>query len=950
MNEFINYRHIKIIHLVVYDGLVSSQVPKDAQGSQPGFDRLCGLKIRSQPKGPTGLDSVFRNKSFQYDQHLSNEHFGEFLNNNDIESVKTFLSDLYKTIIEPDIALAMKTLEMEIETAKQFRNRLKSMFNKNNTERMTQYGNFSWKLLTHLHLAGLRMISGRYFEAFKEYHEFISHSEKIYSLSIQRVDAYFTSSLGLTDGFRSGIADTIRNIPQSKSVRHLMLVPGFASEMHASENEWEEAIFLLGKMITKIRNLWKGDDNKKALFLAMVYERYSALVAVSKPRKSLESLSRAASIYEIAKQLGHSLRCYIWLTKALPSDSWCFLWQKSVLQKAVCLYHLTQFKRAISDCKDLLALPNLSPSLHQDVVSSFWAPFNDNPKLSKEGVHVNSLLEVKGLKVIDTTSPEFYPELNKRDFVSLMAEVDEWLKKQYSRSFSKTLDSWYEDDSLPTAKRAHHTIGVGREINIVIVLHNRYLFTVHLDRARLDVDYSTSPPNNNNSESQENSNNSNFEVINANPIQSDKYEIQNISSFNVREETGKKKPTSIPLKFKALVPGYFSIHRFLKNYWGFVNTEVECGPIVLHAVPEYPNATLRLENFTKNALEGQCFSFYVVLRNEGDNPLRNAMVAFDNINTVFSFSGAPIQKLEKCMMISFPEIQPHNERALKLFLHPATAGEYKLHFIAYSNGIKCGFITAELQVASPFLLTAEYIPDSGVIHCTWSGMKKALSGIQLQGVINRNGQILYSFGAEKPLYYDETQSFISLVDRFQNSNTSSDKILSEQEKAWRVHLIGDKEWAIMYKVENTKIIGQTTLNIIKPKDQKYKFSLNMPLSAKVGQTVTIQLKLIQYNPENEISENSASSDSLKNIPKDINSLEHPIYVRPDFISDIYGILGCRWVGKTSAKLEKESGYQCEFHLHAVSPGIYTISTLKVSEMPNFADVTTSTLSCSIHII
>ena len=163
--------------------------------------------------------------------------------------------------------------------------------------------------------------------------------------------------------FRESIIEIMRDINYANSLRFLMMVPLLSVEFHASVNEKGDAYTLMKHAIMKITLFWNGNIPMKSLFLALFNERMAGLC--SDRKKSLFLTSRAAYLYKIAGQLPHAIRCYIWLQRGLPNQSWQLLSQTAWYQKASLLCSLTQYDRGFNDWKELLALPNLSESLQE---------------------------------------------------------------------------------------------------------------------------------------------------------------------------------------------------------------------------------------------------------------------------------------------------------------------------------------------------------------------------------------------------------------------------------------------------------------------------------------------------------------------------------------------------------------------------------------------------------
>jgi hypothetical protein len=137
------------------------------------------------------------------------------------------------------------------------------------------------------------------------------------------------------------------------------MVPVVAMEFHA------DAIMLCRKVIFKVAQLWTGNFEMKRPFMALFYERLAALI--ENPKRSFFATAQAPMYYAQANQAPYRLRCLIWMVQALRHDNWVLLYQHAWLEKAKILYAMKQWQRAIEDCRGLLALKDLHPSLQEHI-------------------------------------------------------------------------------------------------------------------------------------------------------------------------------------------------------------------------------------------------------------------------------------------------------------------------------------------------------------------------------------------------------------------------------------------------------------------------------------------------------------------------------------------------------------------------------------------------------
>jgi hypothetical protein len=351
---------------------------------------------------------------------------------------------------------------------------LKGLFKQKPVDPLTDHLGVPHRKIVYMRLASLYFTLGQYGQARKNYKSFISslHEGQFPELRVHAQFLCAMASLRLPNGgslFKEGIHDVMRVISQAKSVRFLLMVPSIGSEFLAQNGERREAMLLCREAIDKIGRLWSGNPELKAVMLALFYERLAGLT--DRPRHSALATHRAAGFYRQGNQPTHTLRCQIWVLKVLPRNSWVLLYQQIGLEKAATLCTLKQWKRAQTHCKELLALPNLDVSLHEDVISQFWSPFND-PSLVKDQVSVpiNPLLDIRGIEMLDKTAPQYWG-LAGDDFRKLILEFDGWFRNKLIVARDISFDSSWDDDSQRRATLVR-SVGVGDEVRQIIGLAN----------------------------------------------------------------------------------------------------------------------------------------------------------------------------------------------------------------------------------------------------------------------------------------------------------------------------------------------------------------------------------------------------------------------------------------------------------------------------------------------
>jgi tetratricopeptide (TPR) repeat protein len=448
MGEFVS--DIPIIRIVVYDGLITSQPPPDCSAPKGAFDSLFGLCFRTRRlTSPGPIAPVDLRTFFQYDEQLlASPNLCGYIGNADVEAARSVLKSI-ATIVRPKLDQLIRTHEFEVDSGKHIGARLKGFFTKKAPERITDHLGIPWRKAVHLRLAGLYFCRQEFEQARKNYRAFISslHEGQFLELKVSAQFLCAVASILLPGGaalFREGIKDVVQTIATAKSIRFLLMVPIVACEFHADAGEYNDATTLCRKAIAKITQLWTGNLEMKVVMLALFHERLAGMTR--DPRRSAFATARAAMLYRQGNQPPHALGCLIWLTRVLPRETWVMLYQYAWLEKANVLCLLKQWHRALTDCKELLALKNLHPLLHEPVISRFWSPFNDS-SLSKDQlvVTIGSLLEVRSLTITDKTVAEYWG-FEAGEFRDVITEFDAWFRQKLKMTKDVSFDAWWDDD------------------------------------------------------------------------------------------------------------------------------------------------------------------------------------------------------------------------------------------------------------------------------------------------------------------------------------------------------------------------------------------------------------------------------------------------------------------------------------------------------------------------
>ena len=892
MVEYVD--QIPVVNIVVWDGLIVSQRPEELSKGPGTFDALFGLSMRSRRMdSPGAIDPVTLRNMFQYDQALlNNKNLCGYLSDADLETARKLITDLH-AVVKEKIAALIKEFEGEIENSKQLGTRLKGFFNKKTPEKVTKYQGLPWKKVIYLRLAGLYMVTHQYDTARKYFKLFNSSIKEVAagkegSFAYLRLFAMFMAAMASyipqgSSAFQQQILEVMQHIGQANNTRFFLMVPSLALEFHAEAGEIVDACALCRKAIAKIAGKWSGNVLLKKMIIALFYERLAGLSP--DPRYSVLQTAKAELCYVEAKQSAHALRCLIWMFRVLPRDTWDLLSQNVWYEKAKILCELKQWSRGLLNCKDLLALPNLDWSLHEKVISLFWTPYNDSglPKDQLQ-VRVNSLLEVKSLTMLDKTSAEFWG-FPPGEFSRVITEFDDWCRSEISKSRSVTFDSWYETDETRRTTQVRK-VRVGGHVLLDIELSNRYKFSVHLDRAVLRADYEGSAA-----------------------ADEKKYEINEVHSKNIPGMTNKT--THLQFKFTPLVEGHFSVNTFEKNYWGYVDTEIECGPIQFQAIRDVPALSIEILNFPTHAYDGQCQKFEIMIKNVGDSVASGLAVVFDDPRSMVTLNKENTVELAGLTIVKVPGALDIGESCKVPMVFVARKdGQGTYRFFAASHGIRCAFAKREVDVTMAATFSDKFIAKMddtacNAYHCT---VVSNVDGLEILGLMNTNHRLVKSMMIEpgRKLKKGETFSFMGL------SSEETDTELEE----WRVGLMDSSKMAIVYLIEGLDLPLQKNLHV---NDRKttYHVKIDMPHLVTAGTRAECTLKLLSADPE-------------KVYYIEPGNFIHLDVTRPAARGmDIQST--CRWFGMTRAALNKENDFTAKFLFKPLQYGIYEIQSVNVSE-------------------
>lgn len=874
MKEFLTT--IPIVKVVVYDTLVSSDAPKEMTQGRGSFEEVIAFPFRTRTaKSTTTPDMVVARNLFRFDGHIINDpKFCQYLTDLDFTNSRNAVTRLYE-VVEKYIKRTISARMFEIEEQNKFSNSVKNFFKSKNSvpERVTHVYQIPWKKIIYSQLASLFLITGKYADAQKNYDLFIKNLDNQPTL---RANAHFIVALTHlvlpmqgSQQFKKDVIDILSYIASTNNLRLILFVPMLAIEMHSAVGEDDLALGLCKKLLDNIRRLWQGASHNKILITALAYERFAGLTR--NDHKSWSYTSFALSLYKQCGQHAHALRCAIWLMKVLPKDNWPLIYQNVWLDKTVELFILGQGARSLMECKELLSLRNLQPWLHEKTISQFFAPYND-PSMSKSvlNIRINPLVEVKGLRMIDSSTPEFFG-FDKSEFTLVERDVDSWHSIRLDRSFTKSIEHW--DAVTPISSKK--VIGLDQKVFFVITLYNRYKFTVHLDTSVLVPEYTGKATG-------------------------DKiFEIDSVNNKDIKDY----KCTDIKYGFTAHEEGDYKIAKFAKNYWGYVDTEIECGPLNFSVVKGFPQISLTIEGLPEKVIAWQCIRFNAVVENRGEFPIKSFSIAFDHPHSITYAGGT--ESIGECSVVTIQEeLLPGNKYNVPLIFRATKLNDNTFHFIASIQNNKCGFAVAKVSVspAAKIETRAFKRPNDNNGHAIAMTLTPAFDGLRIYGFMSQTGHIVKTLPINKePLKANIPETFVVFP-----ADETEEKV-----EQWRVEMMGNAPLAVLFTIGDGDDVLLSQKNI--------SFS-----AAKKPHRFVVDCK----------SHAELKRGGLIKVTVRAEGLEEDTIISPlpiAFVTkDKIGPTACRWVGVTKVTLCETNEYKAEFSALAFKPGVYRIPGISFS--------------------
>ena len=900
MLEF--FKKIPVVNLFVYDGMVSSKVPDSFK--KEDFDLSLPLPVRSRKS----KEDAKANKEMFTDIFSRNSEIvasiikANWIGKTEVDATKEVIERIRKEVVIPTINKSIQQLLQTIENSKKMSNVLKGFFKKKEPEQTTTVLSIPIKKIVYLQLASLYMITENYVEAEKNFKLFASMIEDAYLYKIKLRSLFhamvcnFINTKSVAN--KADYKAIMEQIATANSVRLMLEVPLLYAEFCFYANDFDLMSEILFHTISTIKNLWKGNIPIREMILALIFDRVAGIT--KNPRHVLYYYSCASEKYTVIQQFGHVTRCIIWLQQNLTNKSWPLLYQGALLQKSVSLSMSKQSARALIECKNLLEMEDLQPELQEQVISQFWTPFND-PKLDceKDGIKFSTLVTVESASAIGPSSPEYWG-FESDKFSDILNDFNKVVKREELKNSKESLSyhSWMSDEMKEEAKPIK--ISIGSKIQVLLTILNRYSFTVFLKTANIKADYKGP------SEKEE------------------KYITNTLNDISVSgAKSIKKEKCQVTFDFTAIEPGTYTLNTFQKNYWGYVNTEIDFPPVILEASNDFPKLKLSVDGLPVKAFQGMCFRFVINVTNDNDFPASGIVVGFDHPHSI-AYEG-DVQHEENISLIKITEeIKAHDTISIPLIFRAAKMSDNYLHFFVAANNSICSYAEAKVSVAAAGTVSATVIRNTNDTGNNIFKVKftSQIEGLSIIGISNQKGVLLKTIQAGTP----------SIIPKggFSTIIAFSQEESSETVEPWRIFMMGGSSYAILFKVEGRELSAQQNLRL--PYEPEKRFILSMPNNSSEPLGTRISCK-VKFTNQEDIFIQPMLID-LANDEKNSSSI----------------VMSARWVGKTRKRLCKENGYEAEFFFVALLPGVYIVPGFLYSTKLDFSDVHEVLLRHSIHVL
>ena len=883
IRDFIS--ELPVICVFVQDGLAGGRA-QACKDPVTGYARVIATSIRSRVVD-NGLDQRSLEAMFGLDANvMRSPNLGRFIGAEDVANASMVLSELHEFVAQ---VIDQKEKELGANVGKQKR---WGLF-KGSDINERKYSGVSSHKIDLLRHAVVCMSLEMYQEAqrkFRLFAESLDFNEltnaKFRALFYACLCSLVEPCLSVSDFVLNMEVLVLANLEQIPCHRTALVIPLLTAELLAIFGENQKAIDLLVSTGKRLLSLWPSTTRLDVQ--AMINERLSTFFVETK-HVTLH-LARASVQYQSDYLLGHLLRVLIWLIKLLPEDEWQVLRQQVWLAKIVALQRLNYTERSLQSCLDLLSLPDVCPSLQEEILSRFWYPFNSREfVLRPSDIQMKELVDIKKVRLVTCGMPEYYG-FPAKDFGVLIRNYDKWYGAVNQSASISFAEFWRSSESREVSNQTAY-VPCGTEVHIFVGVMNRFVFVVHLDESTLRVAYhGQDVPN---------------------------LAISKVSHLEIPPKT--KKANRICYSVRPLSEGLYTVTHVEKDYWGYVKIATQIEPVSFVATKSFPSVTMTISNLPDTVCQDSYQEIFFVIENTGSCEVSEFRVALDHPE-LFVYSGPFAKKITSKMIIITvsDSLKPGEHCSIPLIL--MVPSKEQISFCGFVGVLshKTAYIFKEIRaIAAISSDTNVYakMDDSGdsIVRCDVTAL---VDGVEVSGIYDGDGRKLRMLSFIQPPVLMAGES-IPIVAFLANPEESS------QIEKWRAI----KGYSLMYRIQNNNLLSQKQLEVTSITNE-VGLTTDMPqqVSGHVGDVVSCQVILESHKP---------------------------MYIEPiPFVlldSQMTKINGCRFVGKTRVCLSETNDFRATLSFAISTAGIYQFIGFRISESPDFAECQTVSLSKRICV-
>lgn len=895
MMEFMD--ELPVVRIMIYDGMAASKPPKV---KKMDFDYDTTLTIRTkQLEENIPANTDFFNRMFSYNPEL----IQAMLNSNligvrDIEAVVGIIQSIQKEIITPYVSSSIIKFKEFIEKQGKTLNVIRGMFKKKADK--TDPNTLPIKKICQLRLAAMYMMTMNMVEADKMFRHISLHMP---NLKLRLIAKYYYSLIAFTQGTSSftTIKELIDEVFETADLKLALAVILITSELFNAENDNKHCMYVLQVGISKFRAFAKNNDTKIFIILGFLYERLAGII--DNDKKILYYTAQAGDHYMNASQHGHALRCTIWLINILPRDSWPYLYQGALLNKAIALAYSNEVIRSILGCKELLEMDDLQEGLQEKTISQFWSPFNTRDfDPSQINFQFSPLISVKSATLVTPSMPEYwgYERSDFQEILDAFLQIKEDEEKMNSKTL--TIESWMQDEEVKSVDQIIK-VSTSCKLKVLVNLSNKYVFGVNLTVAQLEAEYHGQNP----------------QLIIDNPYSTPPTQKVDVPSKRYSDNGVVK---VLPLDFVCNAPGLFKINKFNMKNWGCVETSVTFPSLIIKATDEFPLLSMEVQNLPSEMFQGFCVRFNVSITNKGKAIISQLTLGFDHPNAI-AYEG-DVEFLHGIANVSINQtILPGETIQVPLIFRAAKINLNRVHFYLSQSQTIVAMAAISVKVGNSASIYARAVPISHDPSKFAIKVKfdPKIDGLSLVGVFDKSGRMLDMLNTEtsKDVHKESSMTIVFFGDKYKQ-----DSVLEN----WRLFMLEQSSYALLYKCSGYELLGQQNLRV----------------QPEPGSDVRLDApNFVNFEPATKIKVTATFSKPVFVQPK-------PVELVNDAKGEITLLMPCRWTGVTRKKVSEENGYKCDFTFTVMTPGVFQLTGFICSETKEFLKVDDIQMLHLIHVV